>query len=311
MKKHNTRGGRNYGYGKQLHYAGKQALADRYGEQNKFATQAAHHGRFKQFAVWCKEQGVRDARDINGELISRYAEELSAKVDGKEMSVSYAQNLLSSINVALSALRGDNSLKISPSSVVGERTHIRGSIPLSYDRRFYSQALQKLSTPEAKMTLVVAREFGLRLREVGLFRPKEALSQYQKTGSIDIQRGVKGGRSAPREIAISPRQAAILERASELLGRDKCLVDRYGKFTAWKNAFYSEYQQSGARELIGKFHDNRAAFACEKIKELTGKEARVVNPRTTLMKQEEYQAKLLVAGMLGHGRVGVVSSYTG
>ena len=311
MKKHNHSGGRNYGYGKQMHYAAKQALVDRYGSDNKFGTQASHHARFKQFTTWCKAQGIKDARDLNQKTVISYANSLSEKVENEEMAVSYAQNLISSVNVVLSAMRGDNNLKISPSNVVGVRSHIRENSPISYDRSQYQLALDKLSTPEAKMTLVFAREFGLRLREVGLFRPKEALAQYHRTGKIDIQRGVKGGRSVPREIAITPRQVALLERARELLGNSQCLVDRHGKYTEWKNSFYREYQASGARDLIGKFHDNRAAFACEKLYELTGKQARVINPHTSLTKKEEYAVKVEIAAMLGHGRIDVVASYTG
>tara|TARA_Y100000296_G_scaffold211_1_gene237 strand:- start:5026 stop:5961 length:936 start_codon:yes stop_codon:yes gene_type:complete len=311
MKKHNHSGGRNYGYGKQMHYAAKQALVDRYGSDNKFGTQASHHARFKQFATWCKAQGIKDARDLNQEIVVSYANSLSEKVEKEEMAVSYAQNLISSVNVALSAMRGDNNLKISPSNAVGVRSHTRENSPISYDRSQYQLALNELSTPESKMTLVFAREFGLRLREAGLFRPKEALVQYHRTGRIDIQCGVKGGRNAPREIAITPRQVALLERAREVLGKAQCLVDKQGKYTDWKNSFYREYQASGARDLIGKFHDNRAAFACEKMKELTGKEARVINPHTPLTKKEEYAAKAEIAAMLGHGRVDVVASYTG
>lgn len=310
MKKHNLSGGRNFGYGKQMAYAAKQALADRYGEDNKFATQASHYARFKQFADWCKAQSIKDARDINQETVVSYSNNLTEKVDKEEMTVSYAQNLISSVNVVLSAMRGDNNLKISPSNTVGMRRHIRENSPISYDRSKYQLALNKLSTPEAKMTVVFAREFGLRLREAGLFRPKEALVQYHRTGKIDIQRGVKGGRSVTREIAITPRQVALLERARELLGKAQCLVDKQGKYADWKNSFYREYQATGARDLIGKFHDCRAAFACEKLYELTGKQARVINPHTSLTKKEEYAAKVEIAAMLGHGRIDVLASYT-
>ena len=293
-----------------MHYAAKQVLADRYGTDNKFGTQASHYARFKQFSTWCKTQGIKDARDLNQQIVASYANSLSEKVDKKEMTVSYAQNLISSVNVVLSALRANNNLKISPSNAVGVRCHIRENSPISYDRTQYQLALDKLTTPEAKMALAFAREFGLRLREAGLFRPKDALAQYHRTGKINIQRGVKGGRSTPREITITARQVALLERAREVLGKAQCLVDKYGKYTEWKNSFYREYQESGARDLIGKFHDNRAAFACEKLYELTGKEARVINPHTSLTKKEEYAAKVEIAAMLGHGRVHVVASYT-
>lgn len=96
-----------------------------------------------------------------------------------------------------------------------------------------------------------------------------------------------------------------------MLGKAQCLVDKQGKYTDWKNSFYREYQASGARDLIGKYHDSRAVFACEKLYELTGKEARIINPNTSLTKKEECDAKLAIAAMLGHGRVDVVASYTG
>lgn len=293
-----------------MHYAAKQALIDRYGSDNKFGTQASHHARFRQFTTWCKAQGIKDARNLNHEIVVAYANSLSEKVEKEEVAVSYAQNLISSVNVVLSAMRGDNNLKISPSNAVGVRSHIRENSPISYNRSQYQLALDKLTTPKAKMTLAFAREFGLRLREAGLFRPKEALAQYHRTGRINIQRGVKGGRSSPREIAITSRQVALLERATEVLGKSQCLVDKHGKYTDWKNSFYREYQATGARDLIGKFHDNRAAFACEKLYELTGKEARIINPHTSLTKKEEYAAKVEISVMLGHGRVDVVASYT-
>lgn len=40
----NVGGNRNYGYGKQLVWAGKNALADRYG-QGHFSTRATHEER--------------------------------------------------------------------------------------------------------------------------------------------------------------------------------------------------------------------------------------------------------------------------
>ena len=47
----NVGGNRNYGYGKQLAWAGKNALADRYG-QGHFSTRATHEERWNQFAYY-------------------------------------------------------------------------------------------------------------------------------------------------------------------------------------------------------------------------------------------------------------------
>ena len=51
----NVGGNRNYGYGKQLAWAGKNALADRYGHGH-FATRAAH-------ATWKVTLWVKNALD--------------------------------------------------------------------------------------------------------------------------------------------------------------------------------------------------------------------------------------------------------
>ena len=49
----NVDGNRNYGYGKQLAWAGKNALADRYG-QGHFSTRATHEERWNQFVHFLK-----------------------------------------------------------------------------------------------------------------------------------------------------------------------------------------------------------------------------------------------------------------
>jgi len=311
MKKHNLSTGRNFGYGKQMDYAAKQALNDRYGEIGKFATKASHLARFKQFSKWCKENGIRDARYIGIEEVREFCNELTVSVVLKEKSVSYAQNQISSINVVLSALRGDKKLTISPSQAVGERTHIREVTPLSLDRDSYTKALSCLNSAEAKVAVSLARELGLRLREVALFRPKEAMSQYLKHGAIDIQRGVKGGRTATRLITPTQRQLQTIAKAEQVLSGKNSLVDNAGSFTKWRSSFYKEYYQSGAYAHIGKFHDNRAAFACELYKQITGKDAPVVAGRRLVSKSIDKTAREFCSQVLGHHRIDVVASYIG
>ena len=64
----NVGGNRNYGYGKQLAWAGKNALADRYG-QGHFSTRAAHEERWNRFARFLKTQGINDARKITQNVL--------------------------------------------------------------------------------------------------------------------------------------------------------------------------------------------------------------------------------------------------
>ncbi|WP_371188873.1 integrase domain-containing protein [Thalassotalea maritima] len=311
MKKHNTHSGRNFGYGKQLAYAGKQALNDRFGDDGKYATKASHHARFKQFATWCKAIGIVDARYIDSQHIAAYCKELNEQINSGDKSISYAQNQISSVNVVLSTMRSDNKLTVSPSKVLSQRTHIRESVPLSLDRNQYQQALGKLQNDEAKAAVMLAREFGLRLREVALFRPGEAIKQVNQLGHINIQRGTKGGRTADRLITPNNRQLETLHFVQAVVGKDHCLVDKVGKLTTWRNQLYKEYRDSGAQALLGKFHDNRAAFACEVYKQLTSKDAPVVYGKRMADKQSDLMARKHCSQLLGHNRVDVMASYIG
>jgi hypothetical protein len=64
---------RNFGYGKQLDWAGHQALLDLYG-RGHYATVATHTRRWSRFCAWARaEHGIRDARHIDQHVIEDYA----------------------------------------------------------------------------------------------------------------------------------------------------------------------------------------------------------------------------------------------
>lgn len=105
---------RNFGYGRQLAWAGKQALLERYGSGH-YATRAAHAERWSCFAKFSKQHGITDARKIDKNLIRTHAMYLKNEVEHQRMKVAYAQNLLSTVNVILETLRKDRVMYISPS----------------------------------------------------------------------------------------------------------------------------------------------------------------------------------------------------
>ena len=99
-------GERNFGYGKKMDWAGKNALADRYGDGH-YATRAAHIERWGRFVSYAKTAGIKDARAMTREVIVAYGECLAGQVKSGTMAVAYAQNLLSSVNVILETMRAD------------------------------------------------------------------------------------------------------------------------------------------------------------------------------------------------------------
>lgn len=72
------RDGRNFGYGRQLSYAGQQALKDLFGGGH-YGTVKAHSDRWQAFVRWCRSaDGPRfnDARQIDRHTLLNYAEYL-------------------------------------------------------------------------------------------------------------------------------------------------------------------------------------------------------------------------------------------
>ena len=147
-------GRRNFGYGKQMAWAGKHALADRYGG-GRYATCAAHTERWQRFVAFAREAGIRDARQVDRALVTAYGRLLADQVRQGQMTVSYAQNLLSTVNVVLEALRGDRLLRVSPAALVGQRAHVRNATPAGLERAQLERALQVLKgRDEARIAAV-------------------------------------------------------------------------------------------------------------------------------------------------------------
>lgn len=127
------RDGRNFGYGRQLSYAGRQALEDLFAGGH-FATVKAHSDRWQTFVRWCRSEegpGYNDARQIDRQTLNDYAAYLRQQIQQGELGVATAQNRLSSVNRTLAALRGDQDVRIaSPSQALGQqRSSVRTRAP--------------------------------------------------------------------------------------------------------------------------------------------------------------------------------------
>ncbi|VVN02051.1 hypothetical protein PS664_03356 [Pseudomonas fluorescens] len=77
------REGRNFGYGRQLSYAGPQALRDLFGGGH-YGPVKAHSDRWQAFARWCRSDdgpGLNDARQIDRQTLMDYARHLRSQVE--------------------------------------------------------------------------------------------------------------------------------------------------------------------------------------------------------------------------------------
>jgi hypothetical protein len=139
---------RNFGYGRQLSYAGPQALRELFGA-GRYATVQAHTERWQRFADWCRSSkgpDCNDARQISRDTLQDYANHLRGEVEQGRLAIATAQNRLSSVNRTLEALRGDSQVRVSsPSRALGlYRSTVRQAAPPGQDRAQLDRLSQAL-----------------------------------------------------------------------------------------------------------------------------------------------------------------------
>ena len=308
----NVGGNRNYGYGKQLAWAGKNALADRYG-QGHFSTRATHEERWNQFVHFLKGEGINDARNITPTVLNKHNQLLKELVSKGEMSVAYAQNRLSTVNVILETMRKDTVLTIKPAQIIGQRSHVRSTIPAT----FRTDVLKAITVKHGqKRTMLIAqltRDLGLRFKEASLLDTRKALRQARQHGRINITQGTKGGRGkgSDRWIPVSNQCLQTLKAATLMQGKEQNLIPPESNYKQWRVHRYNQWRAMTKQTTINGFHDMRAAYACERYQAITGYPAPVITGKRQADKTLDQKARTILAQELGHNRTDVVAAYIG
>lgn len=317
------RDGRNFGYGRQLSYAGPQALRDLFGGGH-YGTVKAHSDRWQAFVRWCRSKdgpGINDARQIDRQTLLNYAGHLRKQVEQGELSIATAQNRLSSVNRTMGALRGDQYVKVSsPSKALGmQRGSVRQSVPQGQDREQVKRIVDELckhQQPRAAAIAQLARSTGMRLREAILADLPRLQREAEQLGRINIQDGTKGGRvgaTAPRWIMVDDHVRKALRYAEQVLppGSRNLLAP---------SESYLDFQQRvvrPARDILHTcnlkgFHELRAAYACERYEQITHHPASINGGHCyQLDRRLDQDARVQISYELGHGRIDVVSAYIG
>ncbi|NSX10451.1 integrase domain-containing protein [Pseudomonas lini] len=317
------RDGRNFGYGRQLSYAGPQALKDLFGGGH-FATVKTHSDRWQAFVRWCRSEegpGYNDARQIDRQTLFNYAQYLRQQIDHGNLSIATAQNRLSSVNRTLAALRGDQYVKVpSPSQTLGQqRSTIRTVAPQGQDRQQIERITQSLRNQGHHRVCAIvhlARETGMRLREAILADLPRLQREAERFGRINIQDGTKGGRSgasAPRWVAANEqvKSALLLAQSASPAGSRNLLA---------RDESYATFLQQtvrSAREILHEqglkgFHELRAAYACERYEKTTGHAAPINGGHGYRHDRDlDQRARQQISLELGHHRIDVVAAYIG
>lgn len=317
------RDGRNFGYGRQLSYAGPQALKDMFGGGH-YGTVKAHSDRWQAFVRWCRSEdgpGFNDARQIDPQTLLDYAGYLRQQVEQGELAIATAQNRLSSVNRTMAALRSDQYVKVSsPSKALGlQRTTVRTATPQGQDREQVKrivEALCEYQLPRAAAIVQLARTTGMRMREAILADLPRLQREAEQLGRINIQNGTKGGRSgasAPRWITVDDHIRDALRFADQvspdgsrnLLAPDESYLDFQRRIVRPARDMLHQHSIKG-------FHELRAAYACERYEQITHHPSPINDGHCyQLDRRLDQHARLQISYELGHRRIDVVSAYIG
>lgn len=316
------RNGRNFGYGRQLSYAGPQALKDMFGGGH-YGTVKAHSDRWQAFVRWCRSEdgpGFNDARQIDRQTLLDYAGHLRQKVEHGAISIATAQNRLSSANQTLVALRGDQHVKVpSPSKTLGmRRTNIRSLMPQGQNREQVKRIINALceQNPRAAAVMQLARATGMRLREAILADLPRLKREAKNYGKINIQDGTKGGRSG----ASASRWIQANVEFHNALSYAKQVSPTGSRNLLAPNERYSDFQRRVVRPArdflhannLKGFHELRAAYACERYEQITCHLAPINSGKCSHQDlQLDREARSQISYELGHGRIDVISAYIG
>lgn len=317
------REGRNFGYGRQLSYAGPQALKDLFAGGH-FATVKAHSDRWQAFVRWCRSEegpGYNDARHIERQTLHDYAAHIREQIRRGAITISTAQNRLSSVNRTLAALRGDQRVRIdSPSQALGQkRSTVRTRVPDGQDHQQVQRVIKALGenqSERAAAIVMLARTTGMRLREAILADLPRLQREAKHFGRINIQDGTKGGRSgasAPRWIVANDAVKAALQLARKASPiRSRNLLARDESYAAFMQQTILPAREVLHEHGLKGFHELRAAYACERYEQLTGHTAPVNDGRSSrIARDRDQQARQQISLELGHNRIDVVSAYIG
>lgn len=315
---------RNFGFGRKLRFACHKAIDWFYGKGGHLSTRYTHKRRVLVFTDFCYRCSVTDARDIDDNLMELFAKYLRARLDDvyewpdgsidSTIQVSYAQNLISTVNTTMRILRGDYALRISPSSSVCRQRSFTRSRPVDFvpsDVLAAVDELESLGMKKCAAVTLMAYAWGTRVREALLQDLRRMYREISKTGHAAILEGCKGGRSSTdRTVPAGPLQLYALEVA--MAARPSESRNLLSETDTVRSVIDGELNRGRPiikGHSIVSYRELRSAFAVGMYQTLTGG----CNPLHGRLPEKDLDraARAEVSRMLGHKRIQISNSYIG
>lgn len=288
---------------------GLKAACER--DELSFGSVATYTDRFRQFAVFCKAQGVNRMEHITQQHVVEFA--TTGAVANR--SAAYRQNLVSAVNTVMSIATKGEWRSVAPVTDAGveKRNNIREHAPSALDRAVADRAIAAaydVSDRCGAMALL-AREFGLRSEEAAKFNAHRALEHVRTHGCFTVEDGTKGGQPRPMGITNPEPQIAALEAAARAQGSSRSMIPAELSYSQFREGEMRAARDGIKAESGEGWHGLRAAYACARYAQLTGHPAPVVADCRLADKSADRAARLQIAEELGHHRIDVTVSYLG
>ena len=304
---------RNFGWGKNIEFAGKHALmfaADESG--GRFGWLAANKFRWSKFCRYVSPLGITDARQVNAAVIEGYAASISG------LSVAVQHNYISAINVTLRHLSGGSWNPVSPREIVGLSRYTVRTTPILFTEGCVKNASKDLrNSGHVRLSYIplLCYFLGLRRREAALLYIEMALQEARICGTVDVRRGTKGGRGISVERLV-PTSAVIEGVLADIAGvidsRDECLIPKGSSYKRFNSDISNTVLPALKRHGINKLQDLRVAYACQRYSDITGNDAPCNQmSKTRVPAVIDEPARQTISNELGHGRGQIVSAYIG
>jgi hypothetical protein len=303
---------RNLGWGNKPRWAIEQAVLCQYGP-GKFATRRATVARaVRVFEAARLRFGVRDLGQLEcGHVAAVLRDKLAAGASAR-----YVRSLATSMNQAMQALRQDDRVWVKPASIVRSPCSARSAPPAPLDRGRFERAITAMRHAGFEREAVcfeLQRAFGVRGRESALADVRQWRREMKVKGAVNVVRGCKGGRgkTVDRWVPMTAPAREVLRRAEVIQGHTCNLTPADQTFKQWHDHLAYVWERFAKPLQLGKPHDNRAAYACERYQELTGAAAPVIAGRRISSRTADCAARKIIARELGHSRTSVVAAYIG
>ena len=165
------------------------------------------------------------------------------------------------------------------------------------------------------------RELGLRYEESAKIDARAALAQAERTSTVTISAGTKGGLSRSVPI-VRNEQIEVLRNAAAIQGNHRSMIPAQQTYWQYREQCYAEKPDNY------QFHGERHDYAQQRYEALTGipcpvaagvghgaEHHQYIADRLSVSvaeaKQIDRDAREQVASELGHGRIGVTNNYLG